>query len=357
MGGICSWEKADEAPDKARWPVKGLDKGDDITRKIPSETLEKLSDKKIKTMADHTTPLTLDAYNAERASVLAAERAEGFDGRARDTASELENKANEIVVAIRQRDAELVHGGGLDMLGKVMTPDKHFVGNASNITNTSLFKIAQQMPKGAHLHCHFNSCLPPQFLLRHAKNNAHMYIKSDLALTSEDNKERAEIQFQMHVIDEEKHLEPSISLVQESYKSSFHVDNKRKGWYSYDKFLQEYPSGEDAAEEWLASKLLFTEEEVYGISQTTAKSVTSITPITPSNRLTFTVSGYASGPARACSRASSATNPHSAPTPTHAFKISSATTSNTPRSGPTSPATPSSSPMPQASSTTRASSK
>ncbi|KFY95451.1 hypothetical protein V498_03369 [Pseudogymnoascus sp. VKM F-4517 (FW-2822)] len=285
MGGICSWEKADEATDKGRSPVKGPDKGDDKTREIPSEALEKLSDKKSKTMADYTTPLTMDAYNAERASVLAAERAEAFDGQARDTASELENKANEIVVAIRQRDAELVHGGGLDMLGKVMTPDKHFVGNASNITRTSLFKIAQQMPKGAHLHCHFNSCLPPQFLLRHAKNNAHMYIKSDLALNSEENKELAEIQFQMHVIDEEKHLEPSASLLHESYKSSFHADNKRKGWYSYDKFLQEYPGGEGAAEEWLASKLLFTEEEVYGISQTTAKSVPDGAPypFPPSN--------------------------------------------------------------------------
>ncbi|OBT93927.1 hypothetical protein VE01_08253 [Pseudogymnoascus verrucosus] len=271
MGGICSWEKGNEASDKARRPVKRPNDGEDISQKTPGEkTVEKLSDKNISTMADHTTPLTLDAYNAERASVLAIEREEGFDGRARETASELQNKANEIIVAIRQRDAELVHGGGLDMLGKVMTPDKHFVGNASNITNTSLFKIAQQMPKGAHLHCHFNSCLPPQFLLRHAKNNAHMYIKSDLALNSEDNKERAEIQFQMHVIDEEKHLEPTASLLHESYKSSFHADDKRKGWYSYDKFLQEYPGGESAAEEWLASKLLFTEDEVYGISQTTA---------------------------------------------------------------------------------------
>lgn len=277
MGGICSLEKGDEAPDKARRLGERPDNGDHITEKIPSEAIERASDKKIKTMDDHTAPLTLDAYNAERASVLAAERAEGFDGRARETASELEYKANEIVVAIRQRDAELVHGGGLDMLGKVMNPDKHFIGNASNITNTSLFKIAQQMPKGAHLHCHFNSCLPPQFLLRHAKNNTHMYIKSDLALTSEDNMERAEIQFQMHVIDEEKHLEPTGSLLHESYKSSFHADDKRKGWYSYDKFLEEYPGGEAAAEEWLASKLLFTEEEVYGISQTTAKSVPSLT--------------------------------------------------------------------------------
>jgi adenosine deaminase CECR1 len=279
MGGICSWEKGYEASSKARRLERRPDNGEDITQKVRSEKPEKISDKTFKTMADHTSPLTLDAYQAERASVLAAEKAEGFDGRAREQASELENRANEIVVAIRQRDAELVHGGELDMLGKVITPDKHFVGNASNISSTSLFKIAQQMPKGAHLHCHFNSCLPPQFLLRHAKNNAHMYIKSDLALNSEDNKERAEIQFQMHIIEDEKHLEPCGSLLHESYKSSFHVDDKRKGWYSYDKFLGEYPGGEAAAEEWLASKLLFTEEEVYGITQTTTKSVTSTTPL------------------------------------------------------------------------------
>jgi hypothetical protein len=104
-----------------------------------------------------------------------------------------------------------------------------------------------------------------------------MYIKSDLPLNSEHNKERAEIQFQMHVIDEERLLEPSESLLHGHYKSSFNIEDKRKGWYSYDKFLEEYPGGEVAAEEWLASKLLFTEEEVYGVSQTTTKSVTNVT--------------------------------------------------------------------------------
>lgn len=264
-------EIRDNPPDKSLSGTKSPLWPQQISKMAPSWIHEKIIPQKMKAMDGHHKFQTANEYEEQRSSLLAEEKAESFDGQAILTASEQERRANDIVIELREKDAELFYNSGRDIAGQIMTPEFHFVGNASNIESTELFKIAQRMPKGAHLHCHFNSCLPPRFLLQQAKNNDHMYIKSNLALTSEDNRQRAEIQFQMHVLEEERNLEASISLLHDSYQTTFDAKDKRRGWYSYDKFLQEYPGGVLAAEDWLNSKLLFTEEEVYGVSQTAKK--------------------------------------------------------------------------------------
>jgi adenosine deaminase CECR1 len=272
MDALCSVSSTgDVPPDKALSETKNPAIPHHMSKIAPSWIHEKITRRKMEVMDSHNNFQTVNEYEEQRRSLLAEEKTESFDGQAILTASAQERRANDIVTEIRQRDAELFYNSGRDIAGQVMTPEIHFVGNASNIESTQLFKIAQRMPKGAHLHCHFNSCLPPRFLLQQAKNNAHMYIKSNLALASEDNRERAEIQFQMHVLEEEMHLEASVSLLDNSYQATFDAKDKRRGWYSYDKFLQEYPGGALAAEDWLNSKLLFTEEEVHGVSQTAKK--------------------------------------------------------------------------------------
>jgi adenosine deaminase CECR1 len=272
MGGLCSVPNTGNGrPDKAPSEIKSSVRRHHISKMAPSWIHEKITHQKMKAMNGHSKFQTVDAYEEERSSLLTQEKSESFDGQAMLTASAQERRANDIVMEVRQRDAELFYNSGRDIAGQVMIPEIHFVGNASNIESTELFKIARRMPKGAHLHCHFNSCLPPRFLLQQAKCNAHMYIKSNLALTSADNRERAEIQFQMHVLEEERHLEQSVSPLHDSYEATFDEKDKTRGWYSYDRFLQEYPGGTQAAENWLNSKLLFTEEEVYGVSQTAKK--------------------------------------------------------------------------------------
>jgi adenosine deaminase CECR1 len=44
-----------------------------------------------------------------------------------------------------------------------------FLSNVDLINKTELLKVVKKMPKGAHLHYHFNSCLRPEFLLEQAR--------------------------------------------------------------------------------------------------------------------------------------------------------------------------------------------
>ena len=77
----------------------------------------------------------------------------------------------------------------------------HFLTNAEWIRSESwVFKAAQEMPKGAHLHVHFNSCLRENFLLDLAMEDdqlRHMYIKSKCPLSSPEGFQEREIQFSM----------------------------------------------------------------------------------------------------------------------------------------------------------------
>ena len=77
----------------------------------------------------------------------------------------------------------------------------HFLTNAEWIrTESWVFKAAQEMPKGAHLHVHFNSCLTENFLLDLAMEDdqlRHMYIRSKCPLISPEGFQEREIQFSM----------------------------------------------------------------------------------------------------------------------------------------------------------------
>ncbi|KAI1380431.1 Metallo-dependent hydrolase [Hypoxylon crocopeplum] len=56
--------------------------------------------------------------------------------------------------------------------------EDHFSRNVDIIEKTRLLDAARRMPKGAHLHIHFNSTLLPGFLLDIAKEMPNMYISS-----------------------------------------------------------------------------------------------------------------------------------------------------------------------------------
>ncbi|KAJ2898007.1 hypothetical protein MKZ38_004225 [Zalerion maritima] len=77
----------------------------------------------------------------------------------------------------------------------------HFLTNLNWInSNSKVFKVAKKMPKGAHLHVHFNACLPESFLLDLAMQKEqlkYMYIRTKVPLTSPEAFQEREIQFQM----------------------------------------------------------------------------------------------------------------------------------------------------------------
>jgi adenosine deaminase CECR1 len=216
---------------------------------------EKVTRQKMKEIHGEKAFASMDEYEAARASLIARENAQAFDGRAIATASAGEKRANELVVAILKSDEIDVYGTMRDKNGRQRSAADHFLGNVDLINKTELLKVAKRMPKGAHLHCHFNSCLRPEFLIQHARGRKSMYIRSTCPLTSQEAMLQAEISFLVQAPQPE-----GVSLFSENYVP--------QTWTRYTKFCEGFQGGIEGAEDWLVTKMLLNEEEVYSTYQT-----------------------------------------------------------------------------------------
>jgi adenosine deaminase CECR1 len=217
---------------------------------------EKVTRQKMKEINGETTFATVQSYEEARATLIARENLQAFDGRAIAIASDLEKRANEVVIAIRKADEKDVYGALRDSNGRQRKVADHFLGNVDLINKTELLKIAKRMPKGAHLHCHFNSCLRPEFLIQHARGRESMYIRSTCPLSSPQAMQQAEISFLVQAPQPD-----GVNLFDENYVA--------QSWMKYTKFCDAFPGGGlEAAEKWLIWKMLLNEEEVHNTYQT-----------------------------------------------------------------------------------------
>jgi adenosine deaminase CECR1 len=204
-------------------------------------------------------------YFASRQRLLELEQTIDFDHTCRMNATPLEKRVDAIVRRLKRRDAEDVYGRAAtrkDGLGQnhARFAGDHFLSNVDLINKSRLFKVAKQMPKGGHLHIHFNSCLLPNVLLDIAKEMDRMFITSTIPLTSRDSLRECEIQFFM--------LRPEKEIPGNLFSSKYEKGSTMR----FQDFLQEFPKRFDGqeADRWLESKIMFEESEAHNILQTAA---------------------------------------------------------------------------------------
>jgi adenosine deaminase CECR1 len=259
MGALCSAYRAghapNEAPNQAYLPVSAHSPRLIQKKMPPSWITEKVTRQRMRETNGETTFTSVQGYEEARTALIARENSQAFDGRAVANASNIEIRANEIIGEIRKSDERDVYGALRDKHGRQRTVADHFLGNVDLINKTELLKVAKRMPKGAHLHCHFNSCLRPEFLLEQARGRESMYIRSTCPLTSEQAMQQAEISFLVQPPQPE-----GVNLFSEDYVT--------QSWMKYPIFCEVFPGGLVAAEKWLSWKMLFNEEEVYNTYQT-----------------------------------------------------------------------------------------
>lgn len=185
-----------------------------------------------------------------------------------------------------------------------------FLTNKDRIEEKSkLYEIAKLVPKGALLHLHFNAELNPEELLARAnvqsEENDNMYIRSIMPLhTGEpwDDKDGAFARTEMvlSVLDPDK-INPDVDIFSEEYPGTAlnwkQPDMQATIWMKWSKFRKQFNAkfplapvqhkaplsekepvrgcGEepgrpdlDAAEYWLKSKMILSEDEAYGYTQT-----------------------------------------------------------------------------------------
>lgn len=257
----------------------------------------------------------LKAYTTQHDELLAKEAKTAWDREvrpkltSRSTEDREEREADAIIRAIREYERKFTFGNlpseaipgpeTLDMGGQFLT-------NKDRIEQKSvLYQIANAVPKGALLHLHFNAELYPERLLQEAREMDNMYIRSIRPLLEKEDLDITEVVF--NVMDKDQ-VEQGVDVFSRTYPGTatnwklpewkFKVWMK---WSDFQKrfdelFREDFPSEEDylehdelpdasersddqgcgsevrvklnRTEKWLLSKMVLSEEEAYGPSQT-----------------------------------------------------------------------------------------
>jgi hypothetical protein len=207
-------------------------------------------------------------YESQKARLQVHEEFTFWYAPAQSRASKAELRAQAIVWKIREHERDTLFGNTaseaipgpetLDMGGQ-------FLSNRDRIYHKSaLYKISVKMPKGAHLHLHFNAELEPNYLIEKARDNPNMYVRSTQPLLQDADYEVAEIVFNVLPASTE-----AADVFSDTYKPDWRSPGA-KPWMRWSTFRDEYQKRKGRrAEEWIKEKLILSEEEVYGITQTT----------------------------------------------------------------------------------------
>lgn len=198
--------------------------------------------------------------------------------------------ANSVIARMRVEDEEVFENESL-------SPSQNFLDVRHLLKDTKLFHVAGMVPKGAHLHIHFNSTLRPGVLLGYAKDMANMYIWSDHRLTEKSDFENCKLEFSLRNLEQvredmhKKALESNdLSMLERLRQAeSMQDDTARTRAYdelSPDIFSPSYKNGSNDktpqveemryqyfrerwnvqgygdCDEWLIRKLTFSKEEV-----------------------------------------------------------------------------------------------
>ncbi|KAI9657722.1 MAG: hypothetical protein M1821_002898 [Bathelium mastoideum] len=207
-------------------------------------------------------------YSEERARLVAAEQASSWDWKAKSEASEAERKAAIIVHTIRESeryDPDLFGNQPGEAIPESRTRDMggQFLTNKQRIEKSKLYNIAREMPKGCHLHIHFNSELHPKILLRRAQDMDTMFIRSLRPILGKRDLDETEIIF--NVLE----AETETSNIFNSKYDPDHKAPNSHAWMRFREFCAEFEANfETDPLDWIWSKAALSESDVYRDDQT-----------------------------------------------------------------------------------------
>jgi adenosine deaminase CECR1 len=214
-------------------------------------------------------------YDRRRKDLIDRELETAWDKNARKNATDDEKKASKIIWTIREHERDVLFGNiaseaipgpeTLDMGGQ-------FLSNKDRVMNhpeSRLYKIARRQPKGCHLHLHFNAELAPEILLAEANKQDNMFIRSTQPIV--DPKDYLETEIVFNVMPEDT---PTVDIWSLDYNPEFRKPGATP-WMRWSVFKKEFESKRPDidVEHWVRGKMVLSEEEVYGQTQTTNGSV------------------------------------------------------------------------------------
>lgn len=269
---------------------------------MPSNTIT------VRTLFDQTLgdKREIQAYGADHDHLLQIEFESAWDrgvtpkSTSRSQDDKRERDAAAIIRAVREFERKDVFGNqASEAIPGPETRDMggQFLTNKPRIdTESLLYKISQQTPKGCLLHLHFNAELHPEKLLERARDMENMYIRSIRPLLTEEDLDLTEMVFNvLNAGQVEKGVDifspkyPGnatnwkteewkwrVWMPWKTFRAEFDKRFGKKWVQKEDTILVEVPKtcsepGNDKlepVENWLKSKMVLSEEEAYGLSQT-----------------------------------------------------------------------------------------
>ncbi|KAK5148931.1 hypothetical protein LTR04_000302 [Oleoguttula sp. CCFEE 6159] len=213
-----------------------------------------------------------EQYEVSKQELLHAEFDSAWYSRAKTNATPAETQAAEVVFRIREHERENLFGNRPgEALPELKTRDMggQFLTNRRRIEDSRLFRIAQGMPKGCHLHIHFNSELQPDVLLQKARTmEKTMFVRSTRPLRTPTDYEEAEMVF---------NVLPEDTATSNIFSRKYNPDFKAPGsspWMKWSTFRTHFPLESEVAkhssgvEDWIKTKMVITEEDTYDPHQT-----------------------------------------------------------------------------------------
>ncbi|CZT17177.1 uncharacterized protein RCC_03009 [Ramularia collo-cygni] len=234
-------------------------------------------------------------YAKNRDQLLTNELKAAWDWKARSSASSKETEAGHILIKIREheRNDESLYGNiAGEAVPKSNTRDMggRFLVNRERIEKSRLFQIAKEMPKGAHLHLHFNTALPPGQLLMYARNanvQQTMFIRSNRPLLQPSDFSHVETEIVLSVLPHDWRTERG-NIFSQHYEPDWASRQPRSDcWMNFVDFRNHFPQdlqlqdadpedrireeglGLDLAERWVCEKMIVTISQAYGDRKTT----------------------------------------------------------------------------------------
>jgi len=226
---------------------------------------------------------TSSQYQDKRKALVADDRNNLWDARAKARASPTELRAQKIVKSIREHeriDPELFGNLPGEAVPTSTTHDLggRFLHNLPSIQDSKLFDIARHMPKGSHLHLHFNSEIQPERLFPSARRLVDtMCVRTTRALSSVNDYNDSEIVFAVLRAETQK---------SNIFSPDYSPDLKAKGnspwmlWTDFRRHFSTHAPKEvipsrvtntgalDAAELWARQKMIITKQDAYDDHQT-----------------------------------------------------------------------------------------
>ena len=224
------------------------------------------------------------SYLAERQQLVAQEVEQSWDQPARQSASEAEKRAAAVIARIREHERRNLFG---NLPGEAVpgpeTADMggRFLPNIERIEQSRVYAIAKDMPKGCHLHIHFNAELPPELLLLKAREVPEtMFVRCTQPLLCAADLIQAEIVFEV-----KPRTTPIVDIFSKDYDPTFKPADSRP-WMNWVEFRHDLarryrdqfslatessPSQGQLThvEQWARDKAILTLNDIYAADQTT----------------------------------------------------------------------------------------